>query len=180
MRMNIRMNLIEPELALVLVGFIWPESKQDHESFQLTEPFKDSKESSLSFFPHLAFSVLLLPQYIPSFRCFQAGDRAIPSAWLPLTITCSSQGEDILDRSSELIYTGEMAWIYQPYGRNQQRVFFLFDHQMVLCKKVTPNSSFLREMGTSGTSAPPSPSFPIPNEVVIIVDGKRCQWLLIL
>uniref|UniRef100_A0A4W2HT35 Cdc42 guanine nucleotide exchange factor 9 n=1 Tax=Bos indicus x Bos taurus TaxID=30522 RepID=A0A4W2HT35_BOBOX len=44
-------------------------------------------------------------------------------------------GEDILDRSSELIYTGEMAWIYQPYGRNQQRVFFLFDHQMVLCKK---------------------------------------------
>uniref|UniRef100_A0A2K5QQS8 Cdc42 guanine nucleotide exchange factor 9 n=1 Tax=Cebus imitator TaxID=2715852 RepID=A0A2K5QQS8_CEBIM len=45
------------------------------------------------------------------------------------------EGEDILDRSSELIYTGEMAWIYQPYGRNQQRVFFLFDHQMVLCKK---------------------------------------------
>ncbi|XP_010081970.1 PREDICTED: rho guanine nucleotide exchange factor 9-like, partial [Pterocles gutturalis] len=44
-------------------------------------------------------------------------------------------GDDILDRSSELIYTGEMSWIYQPYGRNQQRVFFLFDHQMVLCKK---------------------------------------------
>ncbi|KAM8965646.1 rho guanine nucleotide exchange factor 9 isoform X1 [Sarcophilus harrisii] len=45
------------------------------------------------------------------------------------------EGEDILDRSSELIYTGEMSWIYQPYGRNQQRVFFLFDHQLVLCKK---------------------------------------------
>ncbi|XP_024065044.1 rho guanine nucleotide exchange factor 9 [Terrapene carolina triunguis] len=45
------------------------------------------------------------------------------------------EGDDILDRSSELIYTGEMSWIYQPYGRNQQRVFFLFDHQMVLCKK---------------------------------------------
>lgn len=87
---------------------------------------------------------------MPSLRCFQAGDRAIPPSWLPLTITCSSQGEDILDRSSELIYTGEMAWIYQPYGRNQQRVFFLFDHQMVLCKKVTPTPSFLKEMATSG------------------------------
>ncbi|MGH0164870.1 UNVERIFIED_CONTAM: hypothetical protein FKN15_000863 [Acipenser sinensis] len=47
------------------------------------------------------------------------------------------EGDDILDRSSELIYTGEMSWIYQPYGRNQQRVFFLFDHQLVLCKKVS-------------------------------------------
>ncbi|KAM3911607.1 rho guanine nucleotide exchange factor 9 isoform 1-T1 [Leptodactylus fuscus] len=45
------------------------------------------------------------------------------------------EGDDILDRSSELIYTGEMQWIYQPYGRQQQRVFFLFDHQLVLCKK---------------------------------------------
>ncbi|KAL4630811.1 hypothetical protein GN956_G16018 [Arapaima gigas] len=40
------------------------------------------------------------------------------------------EGDDILDRSSELVYTGEMSWIYQPYGRSQQRVFFLFDHQM--------------------------------------------------
>ncbi|XP_041846086.1 spermatogenesis-associated protein 13 isoform X2 [Melanotaenia boesemani] len=45
------------------------------------------------------------------------------------------EGDDILNRSSELIYTGELSWIYQPYGRSQQRVFFLFDHQLVLCKK---------------------------------------------
>lgn len=75
-------------------------------------------------------------------------------AWLPLIIICPFQGEDILDRSSELIYTGEMAWIYQPYGRNQQRVFFLFDHQMVLCKKVTLPLSSLREMVTSEGTRP--------------------------
>lgn len=101
-----------------------------------------------------ALSVLLLPQCMPSPRCLQADDKAISPAWLPLTVTCPPQGEDILDRSSELIYTGEMAWIYQPYGRNQQRVFFLFDHQMVLCKKVTLPPSSLREMGTSGGTGP--------------------------
>lgn len=86
--------------------------------------------------------------------CLQASDESIPPAWMLLTVTCPSQGEDILDRSSELIYTGEMAWIYQPYGRNQQRVFFLFDHQMVLCKKVIPPSSPLRDMNTSGGTSP--------------------------
>lgn len=144
---------------------------------------------SLSGFPglppsispsHEVLSVFIVPQSTPSPRCLWADDRAIPPPWLPLTITCPSQGEDILDRSSELIYTGEMAWIYQPYGRNQQRVFFLFDHQMVLCKKVTPTPSSLREIGTSGAPSPPSPSSPASNEVTIIVGRKRHQWFLIM
>ena len=87
-------------------------------------------------------------------------------AWLPLIIICPFQGEDILDRSSELIYTGEMAWIYQPYGRNQQRVFFLFDHQMVLCKKVTLPAFFPEGDGSpQGAPDPSSLSSLAPNEV---------------
>ncbi|XP_036376566.1 spermatogenesis-associated protein 13 [Megalops cyprinoides] len=44
------------------------------------------------------------------------------------------EGEDVLSRSSELIHSGELTWAW-PDGRTQQRVFFLFDHQMVFCKK---------------------------------------------
>lgn len=74
--------------------------------------------------------ILLNCSFSPSCK-----DKLVQCSCLSL-VPCAFQGDDILDRSSELIYTGEMSWIYQPYGRNQQRVFFLFDHQMVLCKKV--------------------------------------------
>lgn len=77
----------------------------------------------------------ILFNYCPFLFCKEKHAVAASSGSHGL-ILCALQGDDILDRSSELIYTGEMSWIYQPYGRNQQRVFFLFDHQMVLCKKV--------------------------------------------
>uniref|UniRef100_A0A3B4DCE1 Uncharacterized protein n=1 Tax=Pygocentrus nattereri TaxID=42514 RepID=A0A3B4DCE1_PYGNA len=45
------------------------------------------------------------------------------------------EGEDILSRSSDLIYSGELTKISPPQGKSQQRMFFLFNHQMVYCKK---------------------------------------------
>uniref|UniRef100_A0A3B5KLC7 Uncharacterized protein n=1 Tax=Xiphophorus couchianus TaxID=32473 RepID=A0A3B5KLC7_9TELE len=45
------------------------------------------------------------------------------------------EGEDVLVRSSELIFSGEITKLSQPQTKSQQRMFFLFDHQMVYCKK---------------------------------------------
>ncbi|XP_017269579.1 uncharacterized protein arhgef4 isoform X2 [Kryptolebias marmoratus] len=45
------------------------------------------------------------------------------------------EGEDVLVRSSELIFSGELTKLTQPQTKSQQRMFFLFDHQMVYCKK---------------------------------------------
>uniref|UniRef100_A0A8C5UY08 Rho guanine nucleotide exchange factor 4 n=1 Tax=Microcebus murinus TaxID=30608 RepID=A0A8C5UY08_MICMU len=45
------------------------------------------------------------------------------------------EGEDLLVRSSELIYSGELTRVIQPQAKSQQRMFFLFDHQLIYCKK---------------------------------------------
>ncbi|XP_030612355.1 rho guanine nucleotide exchange factor 4 isoform X2 [Archocentrus centrarchus] len=45
------------------------------------------------------------------------------------------EGEDVLSRSSELIFSGELSKLSQPQAKSHQRMFFLFDHQMVYCKK---------------------------------------------
>ena len=50
-------------------------------------------------------------------------------------------GEDLLVRSSELIHSGELTRVTQPQAKSQQRMFFLFDHQLIYCKKV-PESLF--------------------------------------
>lgn len=44
------------------------------------------------------------------------------------------QGDDVLTRSSELIHSGELTRIVRP-GKTQQRSCFLFDHQLVFCRK---------------------------------------------
>ena len=58
---------------------------------------------------------------------------------LPLILGCFVlivQGPDLLEDSSELIYAGEMNKVNSA-GWSQERNFFLFDHQLVYCKKVT-------------------------------------------
>ncbi|KAM5312632.1 rho guanine nucleotide exchange factor 4 isoform 2-T2 [Glossophaga mutica] len=45
------------------------------------------------------------------------------------------EGEDLLVRSSELIHSGELTLVTQPHAKSQQRMFFLFDHQLIYCKK---------------------------------------------
>jgi len=44
------------------------------------------------------------------------------------------KGEDVLQRCSELIHSGDV--IKTSKGGSQDRVMFLFDHQLVYCKKV--------------------------------------------
>ncbi|XP_046325681.2 uncharacterized protein LOC124110386 isoform X3 [Haliotis rufescens] len=44
------------------------------------------------------------------------------------------EGDDLLQLSSELIYSGELNKINSS-GWSQERYFFLFDHQLVYCKK---------------------------------------------
>ncbi|KAG7487314.1 hypothetical protein MATL_G00021770 [Megalops atlanticus] len=56
------------------------------------------------------------------------------------------EGEDVLSRSSELIHSGELTRVW-PDGRTQQRVFFLFDHQMVFCKKDVLRRDLLQYRG---------------------------------
>lgn len=54
-----------------------------------------------------------------------------------LTLICFAtllQGSNVLERSSELIHSGELTRIVRQ-GKIQQRSFFLFDHQLVFCKK---------------------------------------------
>ncbi|CAL9697988.1 unnamed protein product [Knipowitschia caucasica] len=72
------------------------------------------------------------------------------------------EGADILDLSSELIHSGEMTRIAR-YGKIQQRNFFLFDHQLVFCKKDVLRRDLLHYRGRLNMDQ---------TEVLDVPDGK--------
>ncbi|TNN88880.1 Spermatogenesis-associated protein 13 [Liparis tanakae] len=72
------------------------------------------------------------------------------------------EGPDVLERSSELIHSGELTRVVRQ-GKMQQRSFFLFDHQLVFCKKDVLRRDLLHYRGRLDTDQ---------TEVLDVADGR--------
>ncbi|XP_041823605.1 spermatogenesis-associated protein 13 isoform X2 [Melanotaenia boesemani] len=72
------------------------------------------------------------------------------------------EGPDVLERSSELIHSGELTRVTWQ-GKMQQRSFFLFDHQLVYCKKDILRRDLLHYRGRMDMDQ---------TEVVDVPDGR--------
>uniref|UniRef100_A0A0B7A0K3 Rho guanine nucleotide exchange factor 4 n=1 Tax=Arion vulgaris TaxID=1028688 RepID=A0A0B7A0K3_9EUPU len=76
------------------------------------------------------------------------------------------EGPDILDGSSELIYSGELHKINHA-GWSQERYFFLFDHQLIYCKKDLLKKANFCFKGRINTDE---------CEIVNVSDGRELQY----
>ncbi|XP_069559757.1 myosin-M heavy chain isoform X2 [Brachyistius frenatus] len=72
------------------------------------------------------------------------------------------EGPDVLEQSSELIHSGELTRIVRQ-GKMQQRGFFLFDHQLVYCKKDVLRRDLLHYRGRLNMDQ---------TEVLDVADGR--------
>ncbi|XP_054478713.1 uncharacterized protein spata13 isoform X1 [Anoplopoma fimbria] len=72
------------------------------------------------------------------------------------------EGPDVLERSSDLIHSGELTRVVRQ-GKMQQRSFFLFDHQLVFCKKDVLRRDLLHYRGRLDMDQ---------TEVVDVPDGR--------
>ncbi|KAL0156692.1 hypothetical protein M9458_047938, partial [Cirrhinus mrigala] len=72
-------------------------------------------------------------------------------------------------RSSELIHSGELTRIVRP-GKTQQRSYFLFDHQLVFCKKDVLRRDLLHYRGRMDTDL---------LEPVDLPDGRHAEMGLL-
>uniref|UniRef100_A0A3B5K4F7 Spermatogenesis associated 13 n=1 Tax=Takifugu rubripes TaxID=31033 RepID=A0A3B5K4F7_TAKRU len=72
------------------------------------------------------------------------------------------EGSNVLERSSELIHSGELTRIVRQ-GKMQQRSFFLFDHQLIYCKKDVLRRDLLHYRGRMDTDQ---------TEVLDVPDGR--------
>uniref|UniRef100_A0A1A8CCE4 Spermatogenesis associated 13 n=1 Tax=Nothobranchius kadleci TaxID=1051664 RepID=A0A1A8CCE4_NOTKA len=80
------------------------------------------------------------------------------------------EGPDVLERSSELIHSGELTRVVRQ-GKMQQRSFFLFDHQLVYCKKDVLRRDLLHYRGQLDMDQ---------MEVVDVPDGRDSELGLTL
>ncbi|XP_076014229.1 spermatogenesis-associated protein 13 isoform X1 [Genypterus blacodes] len=80
------------------------------------------------------------------------------------------EGPDLLERSSELIHSGELTRIIRQ-GKMQQRSFFLFDHQLIFCKKDVLRRDLLHYRGRLDMDQ---------TEVVDVPDGRNLDLGLTL
>ena len=110
-------------------------------------------KSSIEILKELLFSICTTSctACFSSFDCLQLFDSPTKeiSSWFSLQVTLhlfskycflSLKGGDVLERSSELIHSGDV--IKTSNGSSQSCSMFLFDHQLVYCKKVTVSSEY--------------------------------------